>query len=199
MTHVKTEQEQTIDALPKVGKRRYLIKAIIPHDDMIKVTMFIRASIAENRPISLPYLAKHLGISYNTTRKWFRMCQTDPFYDPTEDRQNMVMSERLENTIMQVIEEQFLEKNYFFNNEILKLIALHAWNLANPEDKLKNYFTASDGWCQNFRQRNHYVWRKAHLKRRPTHDAKYIDLVEKFNEKFFQIREEHKKMELGIS
>jgi hypothetical protein len=92
------------------------------------------------------------------------------------------MSDRLEDTIMAVIEDEFLLKNYFFNNKILKSLALHAWEIAETEDKLKPYFQASDGWCKDFRHRHHYVWRKAHLKRRPARDAKFKALLEDFTE-----------------
>jgi hypothetical protein len=92
---------------------------------------------------------------------------------------------------MHVIEVEFLKKNYFFNNQILKHLALHAWNLADPEDKLKPEFHASDGWCLEFRHRQHYVWRKAHLKRRPTYDAKLQDLLTAFTTTVENLKKAH--------
>jgi hypothetical protein len=101
------------------------------------------------------------------------------------------MCDRLEDTIMQGIEVEFLQKNYFFNNQILKRLALHAWKLADPEGKLKPEFHASDGWCLEFRHRQHYVWRKAHLKRRPTYDANLQELLTGFSETVEILKKAH--------
>jgi hypothetical protein len=94
---------------------------------------------------------------------------------------------------MAVIEDEFLQKHYFFNNQILKSLALHAWELADPEDKLKPSFQASDGWCMDFRHRHHYVWRKAHLKRRPSQDAKFQALILDFTETVRQLTKMHEE------
>jgi hypothetical protein len=193
MKKVKTEIEAQIDSLPVIGKRRYLVKSEIPHDYFQKVVDFIRTSQTNHDEIPLTYLADHLHIAYNTAKRMVLNTQNNPYYDPSIELNNRSMSDRLEDTLMQVIENEYLSKNYFFHNQILKRLALHAWDLANAEDKLKSHFTASDGWCKEFRLRHRYVWRKAHLKRRPNHDQKYADLVTQFIAKIKKLQEVHEK------
>jgi hypothetical protein len=94
---------------------------------------------------------------------------------------------------LRVIEDEFHQKNYFFNNQILKSLALHAWELADPEDRLNTEFHASDGWCKEFRHRHHYVWRTAHLKRRPTHDKKFYQLLADFTAAVEALKAKHEK------
>jgi hypothetical protein len=101
------------------------------------------------------------------------------------------MSERLEQSILYIIENDFLSKGFFFTNQMLKNIALRVWALAGDEDKLRPMFNASDHWCQDFRVRHSYVWRKAHLARRPGHDSRYFNRVNHYIRAVKKLLTEH--------
>jgi hypothetical protein len=178
----KSPIELSIDALPVLGKRRYIIKSEVLPENFLKVTTFLRKCIKAEIAVPIDYFAAHIGVAPNTARKWLQLTVENLNYDPAYDCSNRSMSDRLEDTIMAVFEDEFLLKNYFFNNQILKSLALHAWEFADPEDKLKSSFQASDGWCKDFRHRHQYVWRKSHLKHRPTQDAMFPALLEDFTE-----------------
>jgi hypothetical protein len=114
-----------IDGLPVLGRARYLIKSTVPHQDFKLAMSFLHCSIENQWELPLASLADHIGVTYNTAAIWLDQIKQNPHYDPSHSLSNRAMSDRLEQTIMQAIEDIFLEKNYFFNKQILKTLAIH--------------------------------------------------------------------------
>ncbi len=127
-------------------------------------------------------VSRQTGVCYNTIHKWWKQLQEDGNYNPKEenDLKHHALSPRLEEKIINEIEENFLLPGYFFNNQILKMIARAAYDAAPEEDKLRKSFQASTKWCQNFRKRHGYVWRKGHYKRRPLQNETTRRIAENF-------------------
>ena len=157
-----------INSLPVFTKRQRLCFSLVTKEQFQAIMDFLKNHISENRA-GLQKAANHIKISYPLLIKWRQKLRINPDYNPKPDYDllHRAMSNRLEEQILVEIETQFIEKGYYFNNQILKLVALRAWRNAPAEDKLRRDFKASNKWCKNFRLRHGYVWRKAHLKRRP--------------------------------
>jgi hypothetical protein len=158
------EPEITLEELPRLTKRRYLVKGEVSKNDFNRINKFLSKP---RQDVSLLDVSNKLGIAYHTTERWFNEVQKDQNYSPERALSHKVMSLSLEQAILHTVEEGYLKKGYFFNNRILRNIALRAWAIAPKEEKLKESFSASDSWCNCFRIRYDYVLRKAHLARRP--------------------------------
>ena len=160
--------QQEINALPKFTKRQRLRYSLVTREQFQEVMDFLKRHIKEAQA-GLQQAAQHIGISYPLIIKWRNRLKIDSAYNPKADYEKLhrAMSPRLEEQIIMEIETNFIEKGYYFNNQLLKLIAQTAWQNAPAEDRLRKTFKASNRWCKDFRLRHGYVWRKAHLKRRP--------------------------------
>jgi hypothetical protein len=189
---MRSQDHDLIDHLPVLGKRKYLIKSHIPDADFDKIKSFL---LANHERIPLSYLSNHIGVSYNTVVKWFNELLEDPNYDPKHTLTNRSMSDSTEDCLMCFIEEEFLDNNYFFNNGMLKTIALKFLEFAPAADKMKTVFAASDTWCKEFRQRHKYVWRKAHLSRRPVNREQLQNHSSEFTDSIRKVIEEHRANE----
>jgi hypothetical protein len=183
-----TTNEITLDDLPRLTKRSYLIKSKVPQDQFEKVNKFL-AQPAEK--IDFLATSNKLGVSYNTTKNWKKAVDINPSYSPDRLLTHRSMSLTLEEAILHTVEEDYLKNGYFFNNTMLKNVALRAWALAPKKEKFKDRFCASNTWCRDFRRRYHYVLRKAHLARRPKQDEKFQRLAKKFEDDITQLIEEH--------
>jgi transposase len=188
--------EITLNDLPRIMKRSYLVKSVVPKKDFKRINKFLSKPRDQ---ISFQEVSKKIGVSYHTTKDWFTEVQKDSNYSPEKALSHRSMSLTLEEAILHTVEEGYLKKGYFFNNKILKNIALRAWGLAPAEDKLKESFCASDTWCNDFRRRYGYVLRKAHLARRPKQGQKFQNLAEKYKadiESLFKIHKESNSLYL---
>ena len=168
----KLQLAREIQALPRFTKRQRLKYSLVSREQFQAVMDFLLRHISQNNA-GLQQAAQHIGISYPLIIKWRNRLRFDTAYNPKEDYSKLhrAMSDRLEEQIICEVETNFIEKGYYFNNQLLKLIAQAAWQNAPSEDKLRQVFRASNKWCKDFRKRHGYVWRKAHLKRRPTLNA----------------------------
>ena len=134
-------------------------------------------------------ISAHTGINRSTLYKYIDKLIVNPFFNPYDNfmKVNRAMSERLEEKLVSVIEEEYLIPGYYFNNKVLKALALSIWASADPSDKLKDSFSASDGWCRNFRKRHGYVWRRAKATRRPSHTQKTEQIKEQFQQTIIEL------------
>ena len=152
-------------------------------------------------PCSITDLADHTNICAKTLYNYIQHLRTDPNYNPVDHKKlvNRVMSIDLERQIAMFIDSTYITPGYYFNNKILKVIAMAMWNRAHPHDKLKPIFKASDKWCRNFRKRYNYVWRKARLVRRPKITPETIENEKKFIAKISTLyRKLDEKNELNL-
>jgi hypothetical protein len=189
------EQENAIDTpvltdLHRLRKRPYLVKTDIPQPEFAKINKFL---LKPRDEISFHAVSKQLGISDKAVKLWYEAVHNDQQYSPDRALSHKAMSIPLEETILHTVEENYLKNGYFFNNRMLKNIALRAWGLAAKKDKLKPSFCASDTWCNDFRRRHDYVLRKAHLERRPKQDEKFQRLAGKYQAEIRKLFKEHTK------
>ena len=135
-------------------------------------------------------ISKHTGISVRALNNYINRLAKDEQYNPFDhfNESHRAMSLRLEEELLHEIETNYLIPGYYFNNKVLKLLALALWERASDEDKLRKTFRASSGWCRNFRKRHGYVWRKARLSRRPAHTPKSEKIKQDFIKKVTEIR-----------
>ena len=113
--------------------------------------------------VSICDIAKKTGISKNSLYRYVQKLDNDPDFNPKthHDGYNTAMSVRLELELVMEIEQNYIIPGFYFNNKILKVMALAIWRRADPEDRKRDFFMASARWCRNFRKRHSYVWRKA--------------------------------------
>ena len=139
---------------------------------------------------SVEQISKKTGISIRTIRNYIYRLARNHNYNPYDAYKNInrAMTQRLEEKLLAQIENQYLIPGYYFNNKVLKVLALALWSQAPPEDRLKPTFTASSGWCRNFRKRHGYVWRRAKAARRPKETDKTKELCRKYLRKVTEIR-----------
>ena len=174
---------QEINKLPRFPRNKRIKYASIPPADFDCVTEFLKRHI--NEPFAgISAAAHHIGIAANTLSNWRQKIKTSSDFDLKTEYQHkhMVMSPFLEEQILNEIETNFLQPGYYFNNHILKKIAIAAFNSAPEKDKFRTIFKASDSWCKSFRVRHGYVWRRAHYKKRPYHTEKSERYKQQFRE-----------------
>ena len=162
-----------IAQLPCLPRKKRLLYSQIPAQSLAMIQQFLLRHINDHHA-GIKEAAQHIGISYITLIRWRQKLKINPNIDLHEEymKLHMAMSPRLEEKILNEIETNFLQPGYYFNNHIMKMIAIAAFNSAPPEDKYRPTFVASDKWCKSFRKRHGYVWRRAHYKKRPYHTEK---------------------------
>jgi hypothetical protein len=174
--------------LPKLKTRPYFIRSDLTNDEVKAYNDFF----TDFKAFPMKLLEEQSGVSRNTLNAWQRMHMDHPNFDPRTDFCHRSMSTRLEEQLLLCIEKEYLKPGFFFNNQILKNLALRAWAIADEEDKIRETFKASDRWCENFRKRYQYVWRKAHIARRSKHDENFFNQTAYFLAKMHQLFEKHK-------
>ena len=172
-----------ISSLPRLHVNKRLNYSKVTDREMQLILQFLKNHLQDFQA-GLREAAQHIGISHDTLTIWRNKLKIDSEYNPKKEYEinRMVMSPELEEKIVHEIEDRFLSKGYYFNNHILKTIATTAFNIAEPEHKNRKVFKASDSWCKSFRRRHGYVWRRAHMKKRPYHTEKSEGLKEEFKE-----------------
>ena len=81
---------------------------------------------AEKPPQPLSSLSKSTGISERSLRSYIKQLATNPDYNPKDHHEgiNRAMSPRLEEKLLMQIEMNYILPGFFFNNKILKELAL---------------------------------------------------------------------------
>ena len=110
-------------------------------------------------PCSIEDLALRLDIGVSTLYRYIAKLSDNPNYNPRDrfDRVGRVMSDQLEEQLAIEIDRRYITPGYYFNNQILKLLAKAAWETANEDDQFRDDFKASDRWRRNFRRLHAYV------------------------------------------
>jgi len=134
--------------------------------DILKQNFVNKGAFSTSRR-NIPILSVKTGISQRTLYNYIRQLELDPDYNPSDHFNNInrAMSDTLEYELLMEIERSYITPGYYFNNRVLKMLALARWDRAIPEDRLLPTFKASNKWCRNFRRRHNYVWRKARVAR----------------------------------
>ena len=163
---------QEIKQLPRICFSQRLQPSRVPFHQFQQIMQFLLNHIYEKHA-GIKEAAKKIGVCPNTLYKWREKLRENAQYNPKTEYNllHRAMSDKLEEKIINEIENKFLLEGYYFNNRILKQIAQAAFDTASPEDRLLPSFRASTAWCKSFRQRHGYVWRKCHYRRRPLQNA----------------------------
>ena len=135
-------------------------------------------------------VAAKTKISVRTLFNYVSALTKNDKYNPYDSYQKSqrAMSKALEEELVRKIENDYLIPGNYFNNRVLKLVALAMWEEARPEDRLRKTFKASSGWCRNFRKRHGYVWRRVRLAKRPKISEKTKEIERRFLEKVKELR-----------
>ena len=186
-----------IRQLPTLCQYNRLHYSKFTFEEFQKIIDYLKAHLDDPRP-NFNTVSAWTGVSVRLLSKWRTEVKSNPSYNPKVhyNKLHHAMSERLEEQIVNEIETQFLQPGYFFNNSILKVIAKAAFDNAPPEDKFRQNFYASDKWCKAFRLRHGYVWRKAHLKKRPALSEKTRQLISNFQQEMRGLHEDLKRSNL---
>ena len=109
------------------------------------------------------------GVSKRALYNYIHHLKRDRNFNPKDHHTaiNRAMSDKLELELVMEIEETYIKPGYYFNNRVLKCLAIAMWNKSSAPDRLLPEFKASNKWCRNFRKRHNYVWRKARALKRP--------------------------------
>ena len=166
---------------------------------------FLKEHIINYKPtkpeVSLTDVAAHTGISKQSLYTYIHRLTNDPSFNPKREHSyvNRAMSDSLEFELIMEIERKYITPGNYFNNKILKLLALAMWETADPKDKLQPSFKATDKWCRNFRNRYNYVWRKARAIRETIKTKEMEDRATKFTEEIRELyRSQHANGELHL-
>jgi hypothetical protein len=119
--------------------------------------MFLHECISAQIEVPFNYFTDQVGAAHDTTSNCIHLATENPLYDPTLDGSIRFRSEPLDDTILALIEDEFLPKNYFFNNQILQHLARLELDLSHQENKKKPVFHASNSWCKEFRHFHPYI------------------------------------------
>ena len=179
-----------IRCLPRLMVNKRLKYSQVTFAQFQQIMNFLLRHIDEKKP-RFDLLSRHTNVSTKTLSKWRDKLKENPRYNPKieYDLLHRAMSPKLEEQIINEIEENFLRPGFYFNNFILKMIAKAAFDSAPDEDRYRADFKASTTWCKAFRQRHGYVWRKPHYKRRPVITEKGQKALEDFNNRVSSIYE----------
>ena len=184
-----------IQNLPRISQKGQRLSYSKISSRQFQIIMnFLLKYMNEELPI-ISAVAQQTGVCYNTINSWKNRLHENSDFNPKKehDLKHRAMSPRLEEQIVSEIENNFLLPGYFFNNNILKIIALAAFESAPEEDKYTKKFKASSKWCKGFRIRHGYVWRKAHYKRRPIPNIKTEAIAAKFHKNITSLYQFWKK------
>jgi len=159
---------------------------------------YVREGTHEGRPmgkISIREVSDHTGISKASLYRYIDRLERDPTFNPKDLHKgiNTSMSEKMELELVMEIEQWYIIPGFYFNNRILKVLAMGKWYSSPPEDKLRSTFRASSRWCRNFRKRHNYVWRKAKAVRKALQTPKTLQLKENFIADITRLIKEHEQ------
>ena len=131
---------------------------------------------------ALDHIEGYSGFSRRALYYYIERLRKDITFNPKDNHSaiNRAMSDKLELELVMEIEETYIKPGYYFNNRVLKYLAIAMWNKASPADKFLPVFKASNKWCRNFRRRHNYVWRKARALRRPRSNDKTRSIEKSF-------------------
>ena len=132
--------------------------------------------------IPISEVINQTGIKERTLRKYIAKLAINSEFNPCDyfNSINRAMSKTLEEKLLAQIETQYILPGFYFNNRILRVLALALWETADPIDRLRPTFSASTGWCRSFRKRHGYVWRRARASKRPYISEKTKERTETF-------------------
>ena len=116
-----------------------------------------------------------LSIEYNVPRPtlvgWTNRWKTDPDWMPGNfSRYSMVkriFDDDTEKAVSLFIEENYINPGYYFPDSGFKELIFHAYN---ENDEIKRDFHCSPGFIRDFKVRNGFSSRLAHIKKRPDID-----------------------------
>lgn len=115
------------------------------------------------------FVMHHKCVSQATVYKWRQKRLENPHWLPSRKNygdHRRAMTDRLEESMMSYIEENYLDQGYAICDEDVKEIAKKLWEQAPDTEKRTTTFKASNKWLRRIKTRFKYVRRKAHLKRR---------------------------------
>ena len=200
-----------IEELNQLRQRRVQVVRLMSREDLQILMDFLKRHFILNPPspgtrglISMKDVAVSTGISPSTLYYYKSHLERNPAYNP-RDRFELLgraMSDQLEEELILEIDRTYITPGYYFNNQVLKTLAVAMWIQADESDRYLPSFRASDKWCRNFRRRHGYVWRKAVLVRKVKQTTQDIQRIEEFSHKIRDLRttqEENDQLDLLVN
>ena len=184
--------QQEIQQLENVYKRHYFTKMNIKSHSVNKLCSLLRNH--QNLEGYYSQIAEKTGLYRKTVSKWHANIKENPQWHPLlvdKSPRHQVLDDLLEDSIMQYIDDNFLSKGFQFNDRLCSLIALKFYD--RFVEAPRTDFKASKSWVKRFKAKYHYVYRKAHEKKRPTKTAEFYQSCEVFIEKIKKVIEKHEK------
>ena len=122
-------RKMTRDQLQRV--MNFLIRFFLSDNDHPDTPRHMRTNL------SIEDVGKKTGISKSSFFRHMEKLRTDPDFNQKSRHRdiNTAMSEKLELELIMEIENNYLIPGNYFNNMILRVLAIAMWNKADPEDR----------------------------------------------------------------
>lgn len=116
------------------------------------IDIFLEIECLKNEPNIFASISKKYNINYSTLKNKYYKFKNDTTYNDFDNENRGIekfFSEKDEREIYLFLKTNFIDKNKFLCNEIIKI---HAINKFKELHKNQN-FNASNGWCSMFKKR----------------------------------------------
>jgi len=123
----------------------------------------------ENKKGYIRHISKKYGINYNTLKHKYNKWNDDKIYKIDQENRggaNKIFSNKEEVQLFTHIKKTYIDNYLPLCNEDIKIMALNKFKLKNKQSN----FSASDGWCNNFKKR----WRLTSVTPKISRKASHI-------------------------
>ena len=184
--------EDDLQRLQCISIRHYITARNMKTENVNKLIAFLKKY---DHLYNVSTIEDKTGLNRSTIYNWHNKLIQNPNWSPLICKKiptHKAMTDLLEDSIMNHIITNFLNKGLQFNDRLCKMIALQFWE-QYPEEHIASSFKASYNWIKNFKSKYDIVNRHVHYKRRPIKNEKYMRIIKEFYDRVINIYKQHEE------